>query len=157
MMQLLLALVIAVRLVSAAELVRDEPTRLKVLAAVFPGGSITATPTRHIDTSGHSSFGRAEFDTVDPLGNEMVYRITGSPRGGTERCASEDVVSGKKSNVREGRSRIYRIANSRFVAVSQYSFLGVEPAGACLSIARISLVGVRPGQFLELSSFEPNT
>jgi hypothetical protein len=141
---------------SGADLVTDEATRLKVLAAVFPGAFITATPA-HIDNSGHSTFGPAEFDVIDPLGKELVYRITGAPRTENERCASEDVVSGTRSNVREARSRVYRIADSQFIAVSQYNFPSVGPAGACWSIARISLVEVRNQTLGESDSFEPNT
>jgi hypothetical protein len=142
---------------SGAELVTDESTRLKILAAVFPGMAITATPTRHIDGSGHSTMGPAKFEITDPLGSETVYRISGPLRTQNERCAGEDVASGKQSHVREARSRIYKIAGAQFVAISQYDFPGVGPAGACWSIARISLVQEHDGVFTDSSDFEPNT
>ncbi len=47
--------------------------------------------------------------------------------------------------------------NSQFIAISQYSFPSVGPAGACWSIARISLVEERNGALGESDSFEPDT
>jgi len=62
---------------SGAELVTDEPTRLKVLATVFPGMSITATPEKQIDDSRKWPAGPVTLDFPDALRGELVYRITG--------------------------------------------------------------------------------
>jgi hypothetical protein len=61
----------------------------------------------------------------------------GPPQNKAEECASEDLIAGNRSNVRDVELTAYRWpteGNSGLVAVLQYSFLGASPAGACWSI-----------------------
>jgi hypothetical protein len=142
---------------SGAELVTDEATRLKVLAAVFPGMSITATPGKRIDDSRRWPAGRVELDFPDALKREVVYRITGAPTTENETCAADDIIKQNQSAVREVRAKIYDLSPSRFVAVAQYKFVDANPAMACPSIARITLVEDKAGVFTASSKFEPDT
>jgi hypothetical protein len=152
-------LVIACASISrGAELVTDEVTRLKVLEAMFPGMSITATPTRHLDDSEKFPAGKVTLDFPDALKGEMVYQITGAPASDNERCASEDVLQEHaRSSVREARFKAYKVAETDFVAVAQYKFVGANPAMACPSIARIVRVGSQNGVLKVSSEFDPDT
>ncbi len=142
---------------SGAELVTDEATRLKVLAAVFAGMSITAVPGKHIDDSRRWPAGKVELDFPDALKRKIVYRITGAPTTENETCASDDIIKQNQSAVREVRAKIYNVSPARFVAVAQYKFVDANPAMACPSIARITLVEDKAGVFTASSKFEPDT
>lgn len=147
-------LVGCISVVSGAELVTDEATRLKVLAALFPGMSITATPDKHLDSSGQMLVGKIKIDLPDALKGEIVYRIPGAPRTQDEKCAAGDLFNEKESPVREVRGQFYSLSPSEYVAVTQYEFIGTRPSMACPSIAHIALVRQRAGVFTVADEFE---
>jgi hypothetical protein len=142
---------------SGAELVTDEATRLKVVAAMFPGMSITATDKSFKGSPGQTRFGPVVLSYTDPFAGETIYRVTGAPRTGNENCASQDVASLSRSFVRELMVRVYLFGMRDYIAVAQYSFIGVSPAGACWSIAQIAFITNHNAALQLSSAFEPNT
>ncbi len=126
---------------TAAELVRDESVRLEALSAIFPGMTIAKTPHKK-----------------DPafLG-EPVYFVDGDAATANERCAADDLLSRKQSTRRELQFRLYSLSGNRFINIAQYKFENANPAAACWSIARMSLLEKTQRRVMILSEFEPNT
>ena len=73
----------------------------------------------------------------DAFAQEPVYRVTGPPTNGAERCAAEDLLTRTFSTVREVRLKVFPWPgkpNTDLLVAVQYKFLNAHPAGACWSI-----------------------
>lgn len=116
--------------------IRDEALRRQILATVFPQMQVSAVFGK-LHPRNKRPRGALIF-FPDAMAGERLYRILGPPSGEAEECASEDVVSRTKSNIRELSFLAYRWpGRSDVLAVLQYEFKGVSPAGACFSIGRL--------------------
>jgi len=123
---------------SAATLIHDETTRLKVLAAVFPNARISEIPGKRIDSS--FSFEHVAFP--DALRDETVYDVQAPPAGNEEACAASSIPDPETvGQHRELRFRLFSLANRPlYVAAMQYRFSDTAPAFGCQSMARVALV-----------------
>ena len=74
----------------------DEELRVQVLRAIFPTAGISRPP----------SPAGAKHNPGDALDGEPRYSVRALALNQAEDCASEDVATGKKSLVRELRSRV---------------------------------------------------
>jgi len=111
--------------------ITEEPFQIKVLQTIFPGAEISATSQRIPLKAGER----------DAFAAERVYRVVGPPLNEAERAAAEDVASSKVSNERRVRLLAYRWpgeGDAGLLAVLQYDFAGVVPAGCCWSIGRLA-------------------
>jgi hypothetical protein len=73
----------------------------------------------------------------DALADENVYRVVGKATNAAERTASQDLSTGRFSDARHVRLRLFQWpgeSGSGLLAVLQYDFPGVNPAGSCWSI-----------------------
>ena len=131
----LLALSLGISLYGASP-IRDEALRHQILAAVFP--NMEVADTGKVQPAKND----ARF-SPDSMAGARIYRIIGPAVGKWEECASEDVASRVKSDIRELSFVAYRWPRRPdLLAVLQYKFVGVGPAGACWSIGRlVHLVG----------------
>src|SRR5258708_25469365 len=104
--------------VDAADLRQD------VLQAIFPSMEIVAT-TRHRPDS---------LRYPDAFAHEVIYQVNGPAINEIERCAS-----GRLSRSREVQLQVFPWPRTRadLVAVVQYRFIGVSPAGSCRSIGLV--------------------
>lgn len=136
-----------------AQPVKDETKRISVLSAIFPGMQIT--PGDPYPQSKPRSGELIVFP--DALAGQRVYRVVGTPSGEAENCASEDVATSKRSDVRELRFLMYPWpGGTGLLAVVQYDFKFNEggPAGSCWSVGRILHLTGRDNSWQITSSVE---
>ena len=128
-------------LASAAKLVTDESTRMKVLAVLFPKARINEIQGKRIDNSGR--VGSVEFP--DALKDEKVYHVEAPPIGEAEECAASSLVDPEIVGRRRVlRLKLFSLGNEpEYVAAMQYKFSDANPPFACPSIARLSIVSQR--------------
>lgn len=134
-------------LLRAAQPIKDEAERLRILSAIFPGMSITkGDPYPRLKPAPN-----VLLDGRDALDEQPVYRAVGKPTDKAEMCASEHVASRRVSEARELRFVAFQWPPSAdLVAVVQYKFVMPRdgtPAGACWSIGRIVHLNSTDGQF----------
>lgn len=122
----------------SATLVRDEKTRLNVLGMVFPNARITTLPGKAID----SSFSDGDVAFPDALKNGKVYDVAAPPVGKEEECAATSIPDPETvGQHRLLRFELFSLADRpMYFVVMQYKFSDTEPAFACPSIARLSVV-----------------
>ena len=129
--------------------IQDESLRLAALRAVFPGMQVSIDKGRKIDNSWPKKPQLGERFFPDVLADEEVYRVIGKAANKAEQDASMDLVSGRFSNERQVRLKIFRWPGDNLtglLAVLQYDFMDVNPAMCCLSIGRlVHLVGNATG------------
>jgi len=143
---------------SATRPIIDESLRHDILQATFPKATISLAAGRSIDRSWNPEGHLKEFLFPDALAMEKVYRVVGTASDPVERCAASDVTKGDSlSETREVRFQVYAwpgTADRRAVlAVLQYEFSDANPPASCLSIARISRVEWRDGEWHEAGTF----
>ncbi len=117
--------------------VSDETLRLAALQAIFPRMGVSVDQGKRID---HTSPAKPEADRLlipDALKDEPVYRVIGKPQNEAEMDASADNDTGRRSDVRQVRFKLFRWPNESaagLLAVLQYDFFGANPAMSCPSI-----------------------
>jgi hypothetical protein len=116
--------------------VSDETLRLAALHVIFPRMEVSVDQGKRID---HSSQWRSAPDLFvpDALKNEPVYRVIGKAQNQAEGEACADVVTGRRSDVRQVRFKLFRWPSENtagLLAVLQYDFADTNPAMSVLSI-----------------------
>ena len=117
--------------------ISDQGLRLVALHAIFPGMQIDIEPGKKINDASPDNPNAGELYFPDALAGEVVYRVSGEAMNKVESCASTDAASGRHSDVRELRFRLFRWpseADSDLLAVLQYDFPSGNPAMSCPSI-----------------------
>lgn len=113
----------------------DENLRINALRAIFPGMRISLVPGKRIGDPPPKKTGPYELDSPDPQATSNVYRVIGGAMNEAEKCASDQIVTGKVSDTRLVRFQIFRWPRSAgLLAVLQYAFEDASPAMACPSI-----------------------
>jgi hypothetical protein len=136
--RLFLSLAAAAGSLHAALPIADEALRLQALAAVFPGMAISASQ-RRIDLT-YTLQARTRIRFPDALAPEAIYSVKGPPVDDRERCASEDMVRTRVTDVREVRFRIYPWPASNrdeLLVIVQYRFMEAKPLASCPSIGAL--------------------
>jgi hypothetical protein len=117
--------------------IQDEGLRLRLLRAVFPGAEISRLRSQAVQRDTPNTKRSPGDGKSDAFVGEPKYSVRGPVLNEAEDCASEDVVTGKKSVTREPRMPVLPVpgaATRSFAAALQYAFVGVQAAGACWSI-----------------------
>jgi len=115
--------------------IADENLRMSALHAIFPGMQISFVPGKRLGDPPPKKTGPYELDSPDPLATANVYRVIGKAMNEAEKCASDQILTGKASNTRLVRLQIFRWPrNTGLLAVLQYAFEDASPAMACPSI-----------------------
>jgi hypothetical protein len=136
--RLIYAALAVMPLLRAAEPIQNESLRLEILAAIFPGMTVSdgAIPVRKTTPLKPGTFPPIEFP--DALAGERLYRVTGEPASKSEKCAAENMLDSTFSRVRELQFKAFALAPAHdAVAVLQYRFSGSNPAGSCWSVGRV--------------------
>jgi hypothetical protein len=132
---------------AATQPVADEALHVTALRAIFPRAQVSIEPGRKLNLGGPNKPKPGELTFPDALADEDVYRVSGKPTNELERTASDDL-----SNTREVRVRLFRWPNESgagLLAVLQYDFPGVTPAGCCWSIGLLVHLRLRGGRCAE--------
>ena len=122
----------------AMEPIRNESVRLELLAAIFPGMTVSAggVPVRKTTPREVGAFPPIEFP--DALAGESLYYVAGEPASEVERCAAENMLDSSFSRVRELQFKAFTLPSAHdVVAVLQYRFVGSNSAGSCWSVGRV--------------------
>ncbi len=125
-------------LLRAAEPIQNESLRLEILAAIFPGMTVSdgAIPVRKTTPLKPGTFPPIDFP--DALAGERFYYVTGQPASESEKCAAENMLDRTFSRVRELQFKAFALRSTHdAVAVLQYRFSGSNPAGSCWSVGRV--------------------
>jgi hypothetical protein len=120
--------------------ISNERLRLAMLQTIFPGAAISLERGVRIDNVWPKNVKRGEISYPEAMAHENVYRIVGPPMNEVERHASEDVLTRRLSDTRQVRLMLFRWPDeidSGMLAVVQYAFEGVVPAGCCWSVGRL--------------------
>jgi len=134
-------------LAPGATLIRDENTRLGVLARLFPNALITEIPGKRIDSSGRLE----SIEFPDALKDEKVYDVDAPPIGGAEECASGLLMNDKVGHHRLLRFKLFSLGRGpEYIAAMQYKFSDGSPPFGCQSMARLSIIsqGKRVDDFI---------
>jgi hypothetical protein len=91
-------------LLPAAEPIKNESSRLEILAAIFPGMTVSAgaVSVRKTTPREHGAFPPIDFP--DALAGEKFYHVTGEPTTEIEKCAAENMLDSSFSRIREVQS-----------------------------------------------------
>ncbi len=123
---------------SPREPVTDRALREAAIQAVFAGMKVSWEAGRSIeDVWPKRAVDRGPITYPDAMAGEAVYRVTGPLANQAETCAAGNLVTGRLSDVREVRARMFRWpgrAETELLAVVQYDFRGASPAGFCWSL-----------------------
>lgn len=117
--------------------ISDEALRMLALRATFTGMEVSIDQGERIDDSSPEKPKPGEIVSQDALAGEPVYLVIGKATNKAEKWASEDIITGRFSNTRQVRFRLFRWPNAsadEFLAVLQYGFAGANPAMSCPSI-----------------------
>jgi hypothetical protein len=116
--------------------VSDEEVRLTALRTVFHGMQFRADPLKRLNDSARDVRARDLF-FPDAFSKEIIYKVTGKPLNKAESCAASDVITGKTSNTRQVRAKVFRWPNENdggLLVALQYTFPGASPPMSCPSI-----------------------
>ena len=80
--------------------IADENLRMSALHAIFPGMQISFVPGKRLGDPPPKKTGPYELDSPDPLATANVYRVIGKAMNEAEKCASDQILTGKASNTR---------------------------------------------------------
>jgi hypothetical protein len=117
--------------------VSDERVRLTALQAVFSGMQVRADPLRSLNDSFPEKPKPGDLFFPDAFSDESVYEVIGKPMNKAESWAAEDIITGKTSDTRQVRIKVFRWPNENddgLLVALQYTFLGANPAMSCPSI-----------------------
>ncbi len=127
--------------------VADAALREAAIQAVFAGMKVS----REAGKSAHEVSSKPDPERIsrpDALAGEAVYRVEGRATNEAERCAAEDMVTQRFSEVRQVRTRVFRWpgrAATELLVVVQYAFEGASPGGFCWSLGLLAHVVQRAG------------
>lgn len=128
------AITVAALRLTAGQRIDEDSARLEILQTVFPGMQIVAENRAPVPKQRRQDL----LDFPDAMAGQIVYRVTGAASGSAENCASEDAATLRHSQVRKVQIVAYRWPKQPGVlAVLQYQFPDISPAGACWSVARM--------------------
>jgi hypothetical protein len=115
--------------------IADENLRTNALRAILPGMQISLVPGKRLSDPPPTKAGPYELDSPDALATAKVYRVIGKAMNEAEKCASDQIITGKASSTRLVRFQIFHWpSNTGLLAVLQYGFEDASPAMACPSI-----------------------
>jgi hypothetical protein len=117
--------------------VSDESLRTAALQAIFPGMEVSLDRNKKIDESWPEKPRAGELFFPDAFAGDNVYKVVGEGMNEAEREASEDIVTGRYSNTRQLRFRLFgwpKANDGGMLGVLQYDFPGANPAMSCPSI-----------------------
>jgi hypothetical protein len=125
-------------LLRAVEPIQNESLRLELLAAIFPGMTVSAGAISIRKTTPLTPGTFPPIDFPDALAGERLYHVTGAPASESEKCAAENILDRTFSRVRELQFKAFALPSTHdAVAVLQYRFSGSSPAGSCWSVGRV--------------------
>lgn len=117
--------------------VSDEALRPATLRAIFPGMPVSLDRSNRIVDSWPEKPNAGELYFPDALAGESVYAVTGGAMNEAESEASKNIITGKFSNTRQLRFKLFRWPKENeigLLAVLQYDFPDAIPAMSCPSI-----------------------
>ncbi|MGA2116259.1 MAG: hypothetical protein ABSH56_16080 [Bryobacteraceae bacterium] len=117
--------------------ITDEALRIAALRTIFAGMQVSVDRGKKIDDSWPKKPKAGGPFFPDALAGEADYRVTGKAMNEVETGASEDIDSGKFSDTRQVRFKLFRWPKEEsagLLAVLQYKFSGANPGGCCRSI-----------------------
>lgn len=123
--------------IDTSQPVSDEALRLAALRSIFPGMLVSPDRSKRIDDSWPEEPNAGGLYFPDALAGESVYAVTGSAINEAESEASKNIITGKFSNTRQLRFKLFRWPKENdagLLAVLQYDFPDASPAMSCPSI-----------------------
>jgi hypothetical protein len=120
-----------------AQPVSDESARLVALRTIFPGMQVSLDRSKRIDDSWPEKPKAGELFFPDALAGESVYTVAGGAINEAELESSENIITGKFSDARQVRFRLFRWPKENdtgMLAILQYDFPSASPTMSCPSI-----------------------